>query len=1117
MPPFAKALIRRRRSRGFAAAVGALALTVPLLAAGSAVAQTAQTATGDNSPVNLSNPINMAAGTAAALATVVEGDARFEVLTPEVVRMEYSPTGSFLDDPTFDILDRDFTPPAYTTSVQNGWLVLTTSNMVLRYELGSGPFSSANTQMQLLGALPPGAASATVAPAWEWECTYGQACQAGAAPLGGSAALAADHTGYNSPAGFVAGFTGTGASATWQVLGAPAGAAQLSIRYANAEGASKTAHLAVNGVSTQITLPATSSWNTWATVTEPVTLASGTNTVALSCASGDGCNVNLDTVALDAAGATPASVLPAGPLGGYIRSYDSAGGTYTASPTCASGQSGATCTAPLPQLSPGLLDTSGWYLLDDTHTAVWTSTGWVANRPTGDVQDGYLFGYSQDYTGALSALAKLTGPAPLLPESLFGNWFSQYYPYSAATYENTLLPQFAANGVTLDNLSVDTNWKSPNSWDGWEWNSSLFPNPSAFLSWAQSQDLNIALNVHASISTSDSLYSQAQSIAGNTLATQSSCNSGGSCAVWDWGNVAQAESYFATADPTQNAASFTWLDWCCDGSKVTQQGVTPDSWINYLIAQQMVNLGERGFDLSRIGASYQQSQAGSFPSGPWADHRSAIAFTGDTSGTWNTLASQAQLAQDEGSVGEPYVSDDIGSFLGEPNGGANDDDDLYLRWLQLGTFQPIMREHSNSGQNPRLPWEYDAATQAVGDQFMQLREELVPYLYTLADQAATTGLPMAQALYLDYPSQAAAYTNPGEYLLGSNMLVAPVTTPGATATAQVWFPPGTWVDYFTGATFTGPETATLSVTTSRMPVFVKAGGIVPLQPSTSHAQSAGTAPTTLQVYAGANGTFSMYNDAGTGLGYESGQSTNTPIAYTQNTANNTSTLTIGPATGSYSGEPASRTYTVDLIDLSQPTSVQVDGTTLPASGWTYSATTHTLQVPVPATGTGQTATVTQTGGTAVSVSEPTGTTPPPPSTNLALGMPTTASGTTSGYPTSNAVDGNTSSYWESTDNAFPQWFQVDLGSATSVGRIVLDLPPSTSWGTRTQTLSVQGSTDGSTFSTLVGSAGYTFNPSTGNTVTITFNPATTRYLRLNFTANTGWPAGQISELQAYAS
>ena len=134
---------------------------------------------------------------------------------------------------------------------------------------------------------------------------------------------------------------------------------------------------------------------------------------------------------------------------------------------------------------------------------------------------------------------------------------------------------------------------------------------------------------------------------------------------------------------------------------------------------------------------------------------------------------------------------------------------------------------------------------------------------------------------------------------------------------QVWFPPGTWEDYFTGATFTGPATATIDTPTSRMPVFVKAGGIIPLQPASGNAQTAGTAPITLQVHAGADGSFSMYDDAGTGLGYQSGQSAQTPISYTENASAATSTVTIGAASGSYPGEPGSRDYTVDLVDESQ--------------------------------------------------------------------------------------------------------------------------------------------------------------------------------------------------------
>ena len=138
-------------------------------------------------------------------------------------------------------------------------------------------------------------------------------------------------------------------------------------------------------------------------------------------------------------------------------------------------------------------------------------------------------------------------------------------------------------------------------------------------------------------------------------------------------------------------------------------------------------------------------------------------------------------------------------------------------------------------------------------------------------------------------------------------------------------------------------------------------------------------------------------------------------------------------------------------------------------------------------------------------------------TNLALNQPITGSSTASGFPASDANDGNTSTYWESLDgSAYPQTLSVDLGSTQSIGSITLDLPPSSAWATRTETLSVLGSTNGTSYSQIVGSAGYTFNPSTGNTVTISLPSGTsTRYVELSFTGNTGWSAAQVSEFQVF--
>lgn len=138
------------------------------------------------------------------------------------------------------------------------------------------------------------------------------------------------------------------------------------------------------------------------------------------------------------------------------------------------------------------------------------------------------------------------------------------------------------------------------------------------------------------------------------------------------------------------------------------------------------------------------------------------------------------------------------------------------------------------------------------------------------------------------------------------------------------------------------------------------------------------------------------------------------------------------------------------------------------------------------------------------------------STNIAAGQPASASSANSPYVAANMTDADPSTYWESVNGTFPQWGQVDLGQNFSVGKVILKLPPSTAWGARTQTLSVLGSTDGSSFSTIAGSAGYTFDPNANNnTVTITFAATTARYVRVNITANTGWPAGQVSDFEVF--
>ena len=814
----------------------AVLAAIPLLLSGGGLAgaQASGTTIRDKSPVDLATPVDLEAGTTHRSATVQAGDVRVEVLGSTLLRLEYSPSHRFENTPTVNVLNRQMPVPRYSSSTAGGWLTVRTAHATFRYKLDSGPFTPLNTNL----TMSVGGRMSTVAPTWEWECTFAQVCQAGAAELAGGSTLSQTFSGYQSTAGYAGFFVNKGASVTWRVLGSIAGPALVSLRYFNLASPPltplpSTLDLDVNGRLQRVLVASpTTSAEPWATLTTTVPLASGTNSISVVNATPDSFDLGVDTLAVGPARSPPPSPPITGPLGGWFRGFDT--DTYNDTPTCGPGQSGDTCEAVIQPLNTdGLLDTAGWRLLDDTQSPVWTANGWIGPRPTnGDLEDGYLFAYGDDYSGALHTLAQLTGAAPLLPRNVFGVWYSDYTPYSSSTIENSVYPEFVSNNVPLDTLSLDTDWKAPNDWNGWEWNRSLFPSPSSFLRWARSHGVDVTLNIHSSIDDNDPKLPEAERIAGDNLASSSCTN--GNCKVWDWSSIPQAESNFAVQQSLQGqGVSFFWLDWCCDDSVASLPGVTPDAWIGHLYTQDMRNLGERGFSLARIGGSNAEPQ-GVYPAGPWSDHTSAIAFTGDAWGTWNTLAAEAALVPDEATIGEPYVSSDIGSYLGPPptQSGA-DPPDLYDRWVQLGTFEPILRLHSNDEN--RLPWQYPQPVQGITESFLRLRQALLPYTYTLAAEANQSGLPMARPLYLDYPGQASSYEYPTEYLYGPDMLVAPVTTPGSVSSTTVWFPPGKWVDFFTGATYSGPTTVTLSVPLDQMPVFARQGAIVPEQPSSEGA------------------------------------------------------------------------------------------------------------------------------------------------------------------------------------------------------------------------------------------------------------------------------------------
>ena len=642
---------------------------------------------------------------------------------------------------------------------------------------------SGDVNLDNVAVLVPGAAYPPVAPPTVTPCAFGTVCEAESGSLGSGATTAFDHSNY-SGVGFVGGLEKAGASDGVTVTGVPrTGKYTLQLRYANsAAGAqavqSRTMTVAVGSATpSTITLAPTSSWDAWRTVSVPVTLTKGTDQVVLGCPTDTSCNVNVDTVALTRRGS--AILDPHAALGGYRRSMDAVDGSALT--------------------NPGVLYQDGWSLIDDTPSAVYVAkTRTVTQRPTHDgkpYQDGYVFAYGRDYPQGLQDLSTLTGPAMLLPQWAYGTWYSEYYDRTAADYEDTILPKFRSEGVPLDALVTDTDFKTPNQWNGWEIDPSKFPDPTAYFAWAHAQGLHTALNLHPSILASDPQFAAAQKIAKGKL-QPGSCGGGGTdCYVFDFGDPDQLQAYLSLHDQMQaDGNDLWWLDWCCDSSTSSLAGVTGDAWINQAYADYTSKTQGRGFAFSRAYGTLATGGYGNTApaaTGPWADKRTTLHFTGDTTSDWATLAYEVGYTPGESAAtGLPSISDDIGGHTGgtqtpgsEP-GSTKLADDLYARWVQFGTFQPIDRLHSN--HSDRLPWQYGTAAKDSAEKFLNLRENLVPYSYTLAEQARATGMPITRALYLQYPDQQEAYAQAdSEYLYGPDLSGAPLTTPGTTLTTSV--------------------------------------------------------------------------------------------------------------------------------------------------------------------------------------------------------------------------------------------------------------------------------------------------------------------------------------------
>ena len=244
--------------------------------------------------------------------------------------------------------------------------------------------------------------------------------------------------------------------------------------------------------------------------------------------------------------------------------------------------------------------------------------------------------------------------------------------------------------------------------------------------------------------------------------------------------------------------------------------------------------------------------------------RYSAVWTGDNASTWDHLAMSIPMLANLSVSGVPFVGADIGGFTGSPSA------ELYTRWLQAAALTPFMRTHSAIDTAQREPWTFGGAYDEINRATIELRYRLLPYLYTLFSDSAATGVPPMRPLWFEYPRDVGSWQLQDEFLLGADLLVAPVVQERAT-TRRVYFPRGdAWIDWWDGTRHEGGSSADIAAPLDRLPLFLRAGAAIPTSPVAQHTSEMAGLPLTIAVAPGAQGEGRVYQDAGDGFGYRNG-------------------------------------------------------------------------------------------------------------------------------------------------------------------------------------------------------------------------------------------------------
>ena len=555
-----------------------------------------------------------------------------------------------------------------------------------------------------------------------------------------------------------------------------------------------------------------------------------------------------------------------------------------------------------------------------------------------EVGDGidYYFVYGPDLDKTVAGYRRITGEAPMMPLWAYGLWQSRER-YKTSQEVLDVLEGFRSRHIPIDNIVQDWQYWKPDAWGSHEFDPIRFPDPESWI-----RTIHDKYHAHLMISVWPKFYTGLKNFdelnsrgflyqpnlredikdsLGHTFTFYDAFNPEARKLFWSqmerelfrkgvdawWMDATEPEIMHApTLDGMRSHVTPTSLG---AGARVMNAYSLMNSKGVYE-GQRLAAPNQRVFNLTRSGFAGQQRYA-------------AATWSGDVTSTWTALRKQITAGTSFSLSGIPYWTMDIGGFevpprFEKPEPNPTDVEEwreLNTRWFQFGTFAPLLRVH---GQFPyREMWEFGGEESAAYKsilKFDNLRYRLLPYIYSLAGQVTQNGGTIMRPLVMDFREDAKARNITDQFMFGPAFLVNPVTTYKA-RTRSVYLPNATaWYDFWTGASFASGQTINAPAPYETMPLYIKAGSIIPFGPELQYTNEKAADPITLFVYAGANGSFTLYEDEGLNYNYEKGAFARIPIRWNQAAH----TLTIGNREGAFDGMLEDRKFNVVLVSKSKP-------------------------------------------------------------------------------------------------------------------------------------------------------------------------------------------------------